>query len=530
MTLDVMAVIPADLERDFFGRASRLADDLAGTPVLTRTLRRLRRVEGIGRIAIAAPAEQMDRIRDLAEGDDFVAVNYTRNLSPGWQAMRAARAFARHGWRGGLAGTCVFDELFDTILLPEIIDKTGAEALTLAHPGSVLLAVEWVAAAVDWLIENHRASRMVFDQAPPGLSAAGFEASFVRDLSKHQLFPGRNFVYNPRAINPDPISQPFNRVLPQELVATRARLLADTPRGHWLCEQVIERVGEDATGAEVCKAVQAMGVEPWPREVTVELTTRRPIEDRLRPAADRPDLTIDQLRDLLAGLDDVADVNVFLGGAGDALLHADWPAAVGEARTVGTVALGTYGLNLLDQSEALLKVQPEIVQVYVDAMTDQTYHAHKTGGSAKDAWRQIEEFLKLREQAKQTLPLVVPTMLKTHQALPEQDEFFDHSLLLAGWGVIAEPTTATGGSEFPGVVRMAPPIRRPCERIRQRLTARSDATVLACEEDLPGRWSLPGSLLQAWRSGELAELRSRHASGQWSDLPVCGDCQEFHRP
>ncbi len=529
--MNVIAVVCVDLDRDFFGAPGTLAADLAGHPVLRWTLSRLAAVGGIDGIAMAAPPEQADRVRELA-GDIPVQVFQREPSVSARESMRVARAFGRYGWRGGLAGTTVYDEHFDPVLLASVIERTAADAVMLVPAGSALLDVKWAEDMLAMHREDAAIYTATFCQSPPGLAGAIYRSGTLMDLAHRQLYPGKIFAYDPTHPIRDPISEPFNYTLPDWLVATPRRFLADSPRGLWLCEQIVKQGGPNVSGEDVCRIAQQLGPEPWPREVTVELTTRRPIEDDLRPWADRPDMSIETLKAALADLAEAGDLNIMFDGAGDALLHPAWPEAVRVAAEYGVVGMATYGMTLDAEAGAEILATPlSVLQVNVDAASEAVYSAHKRGGSAKQVWSNIEAFVRQRAAAGKVPPSIVPAMLKTVECLAEQDEFFECCLRLTGWATIAEPSNAAGQWPDHAVVHMAAPTRTPCRRLSTRLTLLADGRITPCDQDIHGAHALGASaLLAAWRGESLAELRQAHEARRWSEHPLCAACGEFHRP
>lgn len=525
--MNIVALVQADLERDFFGAPGRAGEDLAGRPALAWTLSRLRAVEGLAGVVAVCPTRQRAVLADVAAEAGAALLGYDRPEGPAWRGMRAARAFGRYNWRGGLAGTTHFDELYDAPLIEAVAQRTGADSLLLVGGGAALLDVGW---ASD-MVRHHRtqgsASPLCFTQAPPGLAGGLFTVRLLADLAAGQSYPGRVLAYLPNAPAGDPIVRPICRTVPQHVMATAGRFLADTPRGLWLCRQIVERAGVDVDGATACRIAAELPAEPWPRELTIELTTRRPVEDALRPTAEREDLDIAALPAALAGLEEAGDVSIMFAGAGDALLHADWPAAAAAARAVGAaVGLATYGVTLdAATRRRLLDADPDVLEVYVDAVSEQAYAAHKRGGSAAQAWANIEALIQECGQAGRTSPMIVPTLIKTRANLHEQEEFYDRCVNLTGSGRIVEAGPGMA------VVRMAPPKRTACRRLRTRLTMLSDGSVVACEQDPAGMQPLGhGRVLDAWRGQRLADLRRLHAEGRWAEHARCGACEEFHRP
>ncbi|MFW6146636.1 MAG: SPASM domain-containing protein [Planctomycetota bacterium] len=525
-----LALVWADLERDFFGAPGTLAEDLAGQPVLARTVKRLATVRGLDGIVVATPPAQRDRVTVLLTGTGARMMTY-EPVGAVPESIRHARAFGRYGWRGGLAGTTVFDEYFDPNLLLAVFRETRADALLLAGAGSVLLEVGWAERMVERYRANERRSGLVFSQAPVGLGGVVVSQGLFAKLVQGESYLGRLLAYDPAAPVRDPIAESFNLSLPDTVINTPRRFLADSRRGFWLCERILDKVGPAADGATVCRAANVLGPEPWPREVTIELTTRRPLTDRLRPTAERADMDATALDDKLAGLASVADMTIMFAGAGDALLHPQWRQAVAAARTVGRVGVATYGVGLGDEViEQVIDSGLDVLQVYVDAAGEAVYGAYKTGGSAEAVWAWIEQLDAARKTAGATGPFIVPTMLKTPEALDEQDAFFERCLASTGWGLIVEPTTAAGAGADHGVVRMAPPVRTPCRRLDTRLTVLADGRVVPCEEDIRGTCRLGASVMDAWNGEVLRRMRRNHADRRWDRVPLCAACEEFFRP
>ncbi|NQU76053.1 MAG: SPASM domain-containing protein [Planctomycetes bacterium] len=527
----ILALVPVNLQRDFFGAPAALCEDLAGQPVLTRTLQRLGTVKGLDGIIVVTEAESIDQVRRLAGP---VAVQFISHQSqgPAQEAMRAARAFGRYGWRGGLGGTTVYDELFDQAAIKAAIEQMGAEAIMLVPAGACLLDVGWAGAMLASYRANAGQSSVEFSQAPPGLAGAIFSAPLLQQLIQANGFPGKIFSYDPNRPVADPIRQPSNYKLPDWLIATGRRFIADNRRGLWLCRQIVGREGSDVTGEQACRIAQHLPPEPWPRELTVELTTRRPLEDDLRPPAGRPDLSIEMLGDRLGGLEEPGDLNIMFAGAGDALLHPDWSAAVALAKGVGCVGLATYGTSLDGPTgQMLMESGLDVLQIYIDAVSDEVYAADKQGYSATGVWAGVEAFAQQQRQAGIMRPMVVPTMLKTAGTVGEQDEFFDKGCRLTGSVLVVEPSSASGQWPDRAVVHMAPPRRTPCRRIETRLTLLADGQVALCEEDIRLAHTLGNcSLLEAWRGEAMSHVRKIHADGQYDRHLLCANCKEFHRP
>ncbi len=114
------------------------------------------------------------------------------------------------------------------------------------------------------------------------------------------------------------------------------------------------------------------------------------------------------------------------------------------------------------------------------------------------------------------------------------EPFFDAWLQQSGWAVIEPPTDRAGAIPFEAVVDMAPPKRRPCRRLWDRLLIRANGNAVACDQDIRDVLALGNieshSLHQLWNSPRLAALRQQHADGNWIQITPCATCREWHRP
>ena len=131
------------------------------------------------------------------------------------------------------------------------------------------------------------------------------------------------------------------------------------------------------------------------------------------------------------------------------------------------------------------------------------------------------------------LPLVVPRLLKVRATIPQMEGFFDTWIRNCGWAVIDYPTDRAGAVAFEAVVDMAPPKRRACRRIGDRLVIRANGQAVACDQDVRDGLTLGGieamKLEEIWNSESACALRAKHAAGQWAEITPCRTCREWHR-
>jgi radical SAM protein with 4Fe4S-binding SPASM domain len=129
------------------------------------------------------------------------------------------------------------------------------------------------------------------------------------------------------------------------------------------------------------------------------------------------------------------------------------------------------------------------------------------------------------------VPLVVPRLLKVRETIPEMEAFFDFWIERCGWAVMDYPTDRAGAVEFAGVVDMAPPKRKACRRIWDRMVIGADGVARACDQDVGGKLRVgnveTATLGRMWE--ELSQVRGAHAEGRWGQVDPCRTCREWHR-
>ena len=311
------------------------------------------------------------------------------------------------------------------------------------------------------------------------------------------------------------------------------------------------------SAAEMCLAA-ARGVAPgvtelgpvygWPREVEIELTRRRltkPPGSVQGPCAELE--TAEWLRffGLIPAYGDFIgatpgsqcdDLLVTLGGLGDPLLFTGGVRAIlGAARDGGALSICVQTDLAGGDVEGLLAAAGEglvdVVSVTMYGHTPETY-AKVAGEDLHGTVIQNMGRLAGVTRGRGGVPLVVPRLLKVRETIPEMEAFFDFWMERCGWAVLDGPTDRAGAVEFKGVVDMAPPKRKACRRIWDRMLVRADGRMGACDQDVGGKLcagdTATTGIAEMW--GTLSELRKKHAAGKWNEIDPCKSCREWHRP
>lgn len=544
--MKIIAAIEVDLKLSPLGTASRLADDLAGTSVLGRTLDRLGRCTKLASIHVVTGTEQRDAVAELV-GDRNVEIEAHEYGPPTWQeAVGRGRKWSLDSWRGGIGGLCAFDESCNAGVLSALTKREQADAVASVPAAAALIDPALVDAMIEHFETIGEDYRLVFSQAPPGVSAMLARPIFLDDLHKVTQPAGRALTYNPDAPQLDFTSKPCCYSVPNVVIETPVRLLADTHRGIALIEELLADHAPDELTAERVGALAAerrtRHLDRLPHEVEIELTTDDQLPGTtIRPRGDRVPkrgpIALDSVRRLaeeLAGLDDSL---VVLGGFGEPLLHPEFEDVLAACRQAGIfgLAVRTNGLAMSsDVIDLLIDHNVDIVSVTIDAHTADSYREI----NGMDGFEQVDANVRALQarviERSSAGPLIVPEMTKIRMTIPEQEAFFDDWIRRTGWANVVSPPHYAGQMPDQAVMNMAPPQRSRCGRLWSRLVVLADGAAVTCDQDFAAGQPVGNteseSIEAIWTGPTLAAIREAHVEVNLSDLPLCPACDEWDRP
>lgn len=555
--MNVTAVMIADLEVTPLGTISRLAEEIAGVPVLRRTVQQLARVRQLDGVHVLCPPAQHERCVRLLD-DTTALVHPCQADPPPWaQLVRAARKWSLDGWRGGIGGATSFDEYADCRVIAEwlrAVHLSQADAVLVVPPAAPVLDP----GLADGMIDHRRNAtehvRMVFTQSPPGVAGVLLDVELIQELAEKRIPLGWLFAYQPDQPRKDLVFLDGCLDVPAELRQATGRLVADTQRAMGTIMELLaahETLDLAGLGRWLRRREQEV-VEPMPRELEIELTTDDPYpETLLRPRGARvpPRGPIDPetVRRAVHELVRFDDALVVLGGFGDPLSHPRLAELLEAIRGAGPRGKGPYGLAVrttgvgLNEhvSEILIDQGVDVLMVTLDAWTPDRYGrlqspADPAGASLEQVRRRMERVGELCRNRGLARPIVVPEMTKARENVDELEAFHDGWLRRLGAVSISGFSHHAQQIEDRSVIRMAPAHREPCRRLRERCLLLADGLVTICDQDLRGAHAL-GSLADAgleelWTGERFSRIRGDHRAGRAGDLPLCAQCDEWHRP
>jgi spiro-SPASM protein len=244
-------------------------------------------------------------------------------------------------------------------------------------------------------------------------------------------------------------------------------------------------------------------------------------------------MTVEMAARIFAQLAQADDVRLTLAGVGDPLLHPRVFEMIQTASSGGIKAIHveTDLLGVGDEQMKQLAASPvDVLSVQIPAVTQTMYRRMMDCDELARLIDNMRVFLGYRSE--RATPILVPTFVKCRENLGEMEAWYDHWIRNLGCAVIAGPSDCSGQIPDVAAVDMSPPLRVPCRRLASRMMILSSGQVVACENDVHGRYALGQigveTVSEIWRKG-FSSLRAEHAAGRYS-LPICQSCRDWHRP
>ncbi|MCZ6684173.1 MAG: radical SAM protein [Planctomycetota bacterium] len=535
-----IATISVDLDESPMGLRSRLGDEIAGRPVLRRTVERVLRADRIDSVHILSPVSQSARVKALVDGLDVRLETHAEG-KPGYaKLVRAGRVWGMDGWRGGIGTVCVFDEDINVPLVDALVRRESADAAISIAAGGCLVD----SALIDAMIVHHEAhgGALTFVQAPPGLGVVILGSGLLPELASSGQPPGLLLAYRPDQPGADLTGKEACFRPPASVVEAGGRLICDSRRA-------FERVAAlFADGAETWNAERiarwllerrANHVEAVPEEIEIELTTDDPsdggslLHPRVSAGAGRGPISLDVVRAVIDSIDGYDDVRIVLGGFGEPCLHPRFAEICGMLRNSAVAAIavrtdGTVGDPVVE--DALFETPIDAVEVTLDAVTAETYRLVHGSDRFDEVVARFDRWIDRRMSGSNVLPLLVPSFVKANETLHELESFFDTWMRRLGMVLVTGYSHRAGQLERRAVAQTAPPRRTVCRRTLSRTVVLADGGVTTCDQDPAGQQVLgsarESALLELWQSKSIGAIRS----GEWSTMPLCPSCDEWHRP
>lgn len=425
-----IAIIIADMEQTRLGLPSLIARMVNGRTVLAHTIARMDRVEAVKSIIVVHPRGQV--ITSLFDDNDYDKTVHTFAVDDGrdtYHNMRiAGRKWSLAGWRGGVGGSLIYDELLPAGPILAAAEAHHADSVLLVGGDWMLIDPELCNSVIEANLKHSENMKMVFTQAPPGLCGVALSRTLLQDMVGSSATLGNVIAYDPKRPQADPIGRDVCVQIPPSVRSCAKRFIYDTPRTGRMIDTLAAKLGDqldDATAATITSTFNAVANNgsadaalqqfgDLPQQITLELTARRETNGPLVPQhhvnIERNDMPTNQAIAIVKQLGEQGDVALTLGGLGDPLLHSDWPAIVTAAHEAGVLGIAIDTDLLVDQNavDQLLNLPIDVVSVRLNADCGDTYTKLMGVPRFKELTKNLEYFVNTRNRRTRSLAGVAP--------------------------------------------------------------------------------------------------------------------------
>ena len=544
-------LVPVDPWHGGLGTPRSLAEPLAGKTAMQWTLERLGKSREAASIVLLAPEGfDLDSLIDRRAIGLPIEVHRTQGspFGPERAAIASARLWSDSSWRGGIAGTTVYDEVLAPRAMYEAMVRFGVTAGIVVGPDWPLVSVsgdEACGGGCDGLVRRHRTRpellRIVFNQSPPGLCGVLVERSLMAELAQggRRASIGWLLGYEPTRPQQDPISKDVCVQIDHVVRRSLVRAVFDTPRNMIRMRRAIEPGLSDRGGGvasiDARSAIdllerQLFDTVPYytPQHLMIELNTGRQGSGASSPhrmgSVQRTVMTERRFARLVEQVAESRDCVMTFCGAGDPLLHPDVARFVRTAKAGGVrgVHIRTELLAPAAVIEEVVAAGVDVVSIEIDADCGETYRRMHGIDRHRDVLQNAERLLAARRHlaglgggAVHAVPWVVPRLQRRVESYEDIDGFFDRWQHLIGTPVIEGVPPFDPSPEHPPdpLASARAPSRAMWREMLRRMLVLSDGTVPLSELDLRGDRIFGtvdrGPLLQLWRDlvGRRKQIR-----------------------
>jgi radical SAM protein with 4Fe4S-binding SPASM domain len=535
------AIIYADLNQGTLGNQSRLATQLGGVAILTRTIKQIQKAKHLDQILVFCPSDQVSDIEALL-GDTTATIHGLSTPSPTSNIINK-RKWSLNSWRGGISEALVFDE-----------SQYNGEIIEIAKAASIYFAISIAPEAsfvepdiIDGVIEQYHdnldAFKFSFAHTAPGLACCGYRLDLLHTLVDHKVGLGHLLAYDPDTPQQDFINRGCTFNTPIEWCTPQIRFIPDTQRHFNAFETLFATepaLAQSCTTNDLINHIIPLhqSLNTFPHEIEIEINTSPTIRidgyPHVAVANRRPEMSMALFQSIIDQCRDHDDICITLGGFGEPLNHPALIDMIQYAHENGIFGINieTDGLALHgDLANALCNAPVDTISVHLDAVSAKSYHALKHHDYFDRVTAQIDAFIALSQVANG--PMIMPYLTKSLQTLKEMEAFYLTWIRKTGNVVIDGYNSFCDQIADHAVMDMSSPNRSKCRRIDKTMVIYANGDVPICSQDFNGN-HLAGNLTETtlkniWHNELFTNLRKSHLDGQFSFNPLCTNCKEWHR-
>lgn len=218
---------------------------------------------------------------------------------------------------------------------------------------------------------------------------------------------------------------------------------------------------------------------------------------------------------------------------GEPLMHPRFADMIRLAKQkgIGPVNFITNGVRLNEAlTEVVLESGVDVVEISLDALTQETYEKIRKGSSYKRVMDNVHRFIEKRNKMAAKTRIMV-SIIDQPEAAAELEAFKKYWEGKAD-KVITRIYTSIGGLVDDKKMKIDHSGNRwPCPLLWRRFFINSNGTAEFCVEDWYSETAVgdvnKSSIKEIWSSPAYEKVRQAHLSGKFYEVPYCNQCKDW---
>jgi len=228
---------------------------------------------------------------------------------------------------------------------------------------------------------------------------------------------------------------------------------------------------------------------------------------------------------------------VNLNGAGESLLHKDFPRIVKYARDIGflDVMVHTNGTMLTSKmSEKIIDAGLTRLIVSVDSHIPEIYQAIRPNFKFATVYQNVKDFIAVRDQKGNREPILRLTMVVMKHnvdTIKDTIKFWSFADYITINDCMYFDKFKVFDFDKKKIIEEAKNkgLVYACAPLYQQLTVTIDKKIISCSTIYAKNYKIlghygPQTLKEAWEGAELKAIRKAHEEGRCTDVPCCDKC------
>lgn len=235
-------------------------------------------------------------------------------------------------------------------------------------------------------------------------------------------------------------------------------------------------------------------------------------------------------------VDEVSNYNILLmriASDGESLLHPQFFEMMTMAKDAGIkcINLTTNGMLLTeDNARKAIECGLDIIDISIDAFTEETYRKIRIGGDFKRVKKNVLSLIKIRDEKKSPAKIFV-SLIRQSLNEKEGNRFVEYWKPKVDFVMVRNLCNEVGLVEITKDNEQVLPERYPCPQFWKRITINHNGDIRYCVEDWRNRTVIANikdcSIRDIWQGPEYEKLRELHLKGEYEMIQLCSECRDW---